>query len=447
MRNKIAGLAVAAWCAGVSAAPVVNNVDIVTKAGSDTITIRYTLENDPAVVTMDLRVNGVSVGENALTNLTGDVNELVGTGSHTIGWRLPAGWSASPRDVSAVVTAWATNCPPDYMVVCLTNFQQKVRYYTSTNSFPAPLEDVRWRTKYLVMRKIPAAGVEWMMGSRKYETSRNTDSEYRRPVVLTEDYYMGIYEMTREQWRLIDNQSNLPAIGNFVPAELAAETDIPVGHISYTNIRGSFDVAEQYRWPASGYDNLPNCRVKSWRTRLGGIRVDLPTEAQWEYACRAGTTAQNYLDVDLKESAARLGEIAWYAENATNATYGCVVPHRVGLLKPNAWGLYDMLGNVNEWCLDWTPYHTADNGTLEVDPVGPASAQINVHPGENSEFRSLRGGCFAYKRDYIRAGWTNGWGLGWNNNRTNECGSDPGMADLAKYSGGLRLCAPAQAVR
>jgi formylglycine-generating enzyme required for sulfatase activity len=105
----------------------------------------------------------------------------------------------------------------------------------------------------------------------------------------------------------------------------------------------------------------------------GGLR--LPTEAEWEYACRAGTkTRFSYGDdADYRQ----LGEYAWYASNSGNKT------HPVGEKKPNGWGLYDVHGNVWEWCQDWYGEYAAGQAA---DPTGPASGSVRV----------LRGGCWFY---------------------------------------------------
>ena len=97
--------------------------------------------------------------------------------------------------------------------------------------------------------------------------------------------------------------------------------------------------------------------------RSGGRPYRLPTEAEWEYAARAGTTEERYGDLD---------EIAWYDSNSGGTT------HRVGEKAPNAWGLHDMLGNVWEWVQDW--YGSYPGGSV-TDPTGPGSGSFRVRRG------------------------------------------------------------------
>ena len=111
--------------------------------------------------------------------------------------------------------------------------------------------------------------------------------------------------------------------------------------------------------------------------RLPGLALRLPTEAQWEYACRAGTgTARYQEDLDA---------IAWYVENSNYET------HEVGQKRPNAWGLYDMLGNVYEWCHDG---HRDYSESVVVDPVGPTDAGAH---------RVIRGGGWGFPAQFVRA--------------------------------------------
>jgi formylglycine-generating enzyme required for sulfatase activity len=116
----------------------------------------------------------------------------------------------------------------------------------------------------------------------------------------------------------------------------------------------------------------------SWDVTKDGYR--LLTEAEWEYACRAGTEGRWYFG----DEEAELGAYAWYDKNSKNTT------HPVGTKKPNAWGLYDMHGNVWEWCWDWYGAYSSEH---QYNPAGPP----------NGEFRVLRGGAFNFPSRNLRS--------------------------------------------
>ena len=127
---------------------------------------------------------------------------------------------------------------------------------------------------------------------------------------------------------------------------------------------------------------------------LTGFEFRLPTEAEWEYACRAGTTTAVY--VNYRDRGNELNEIAWWSGNAGKA------PHHVRQKSPNAWGLYDMIGNVDEWCSDW--FSSYPTGSV-IDPKGPSSGSSRVH----------RGGCWNLGPEWARSASRTSDGPGWRN--------------------------------
>ena len=150
---------------------------------------------------------------------------------------------------------------------------------------------------------------------------------------------MGVYEVTQEQYEAVMGTN--PSM-----------------------FKGPENPVEQVSWN----DAVEFCKKLSTKT---GKMVRLPTEAQWEYACRAGSkTAFGYGD-DADYS--NLGDYAWYTNNSESKT------HPVGQKKPNAWGLYDMHGNVWEWCSDWHAESYANAKTT--DPQGPGSGTHRVVRG------------------------------------------------------------------
>jgi formylglycine-generating enzyme required for sulfatase activity len=171
-------------------------------------------------------------------------------------------------------------------------------------------------------------------------------------VTLTKPFYMGVCEVTNAQWRRV--------MGS-IPSEWK-DDDRPV---------------EQVSWE----DAVEFCRKLSAmrEERNAGRMYRLPTEAEWEYACRAGTTTRYSFGDDKSQ----LGDYGWFDENSGWHT------HPVAQKKPNAWGLYDMHGNVFEWCSDWSGANYVD--IAATDPQGPPLASARVFRG--GSWRRTAGNC------------------------------------------------------
>jgi formylglycine-generating enzyme required for sulfatase activity len=144
-------------------------------------------------------------------------------------------------------------------------------------------------------------------------------------------------------------------------------------------------------------DAVAYCKKVSERT---GRAVRLPTEAEWEYACRAGSTTAYAFGDD----AAQLEKYAWAMKHAWFTKNSGSTTHDVGGKQPNAWRLYDMHGNVWEWCSDW--YKEYYPSTKQSDPTGPSSGKHRV----------LRGGSFNLFADFCRSAIRNGGTPGVRNN-------------------------------
>ena len=189
-------------------------------------------------------------------------------------------------------------------------------------------------------------------------------------VTISKPFYMGVFEVTQKQYQLVTGNN---------PSSYTGDTR-PVEKVSWNTIRGSNN------WPSdktvSSTSFVGKLRAKT------GLELDLPTEAQWEYACRAGTTSKYNNGGDSEADLQTLGR---YCSNG-----GASSQHaKVGSYLPNAWGLYDMHGNVWEWCLDWYSAILA-SGT---DPVGPSSGSDRV----------LRGGCWGHFAYFCASSYRNGY--------------------------------------
>ena len=241
-----------------------------------------------------------------------------------------------------------------------------------------------YKTDKLVLRRVPA-GV-FMMGSPEGEQGR-FGNETQHAAGVSKDFYVGIFEVTQRQWELATGYKP-----SFFRNEDCWKTR-PVERVSYGDIRGDGAGAA---WPADGQHAVdPGSFLYAMR-RLTGLDFDLPTEAQWEYACRAGTTnaLNSGRELTSVTDCPNMAEVGRYGYNrgADNSetcdTAGGTAA--VGSYEPNAWGLYDMHGNVAEWCLDWLGDYAGD----EMDPQGPWEGALRV----------VRGGCWNYGARRCRSG-------------------------------------------
>jgi formylglycine-generating enzyme required for sulfatase activity len=226
----------------------------------------------------------------------------------------------------------------------------QARLVGCTNSdFPAPGLSFVW---------LPPR--QFTMGSPLDEQDRYDHEGPQTRVTLTRGFFLGRYPVTQGEY--------LSVIGSN-PSYFTGDTNRPVEQVSWedaTNYCGQLTQQQQ----TAG--RLPT----GWAYRL-------PTDAEWEYACRAGTTNRLYYGND--PSYTQLGNYAWYSGNSGSTT------HAVGGKLPNRWGLYDMAGNVWQWCQDWW----ADSlpGGSVTNPQGPASGS----------YRVLRGGCWYLGAAYCRS--------------------------------------------
>ena len=376
--HLVAVFAIVSTCA--MAAPSIREDSVEwSQDSAHRVVIDYVLENESAIVTLDVCTNGVSIGGENIQNLRGDVNKKVSAGRRRIFWSPVKSWPnhvVADGSVSMVVSAWSLTNPPDYLVADLV-VSNSVFFYATSNAVPGGVHAATYKEDKLLMRRIPAENVRFRMGSPSTETGRTASLEVAHYVTLTNDYYIGVYPVTQSQYALLwdGNPSKYQ--------EVEHAKWCPVEQVRYNYLRSN-----TLMWPGDGHQ----VSDWSWFGKLRGVTglnsCDLPTSAEWEYACRAGSGGARYADSDVSL-------MAWYKDNSGNAT------KPVGLLMPNRWGLYDMLGNCDEWCLDWLAEGDGySDGSDVTAPVGPESGSKRVS----------RGGCFEDPSSACRCASTYKWG-------------------------------------
>ena len=207
----------------------------------------------------------------------------------------------------------------------------------------------------------------FQMGSPSSEPGRDSDEGPVHEVTISQGFYLGKYEVTQGQWESVMGTRPWQS-RSYVRSGL-----------NYPAVFVSWGDAQEF--------------IRRLNTSLGSEVYRLPTEAEWEYACRAGTTTRWSFGDDesqLGDDESQLGDYAWYRDNAWDV--GERYSHSVGTKRANPWGLYDMHGNVWEWVQDWydRDYYRS---SPSVDPAGPSSGSVRV----------LRGGDFGHHARNVRS--------------------------------------------
>ena len=441
-KTILAAIATAS-CTSFATTPVVSNVTMAQSASSRLVTINYTLDSE-AVVTLDIQTNYLdgaetkwaSIGGAAISGTQtgktsgpaqGDVWKVVSAGSGTITWRPDYMWPdhvIGEGGARAVVTAWALDNPPDYMVADLAD--ATVRYYPGADFLPGGLlanEDYR-KTKF-VLRKIMAKDIEWTKGGNStepgYADNQTIGGEPMYTVQIDNNYYIGVFEVTQTQW-------NMMGIANtfaFQNADVAAMR--PADQVSFNEARGS-------EYPSAPTDSsfLGKLRAKF----SDAYAFDLPSEAQWEFACRAGHglglwndgsrmtfTTATYADENLPRMARYKQNNGWIKDGSTYTQLSnpqiasCTDengPAICGSYEPNDWGLYDMEGNLLEWCLDWFTKNETTLRTL----AGKVNTTKDTAYVNGAGGHVTKGGSWFEDASRCRPGWRwcGGAANGYNNN-------------------------------
>ena len=378
------------WLDGVStraSSGATVTMGAITQADDRTITIPYTLANGPAIVTLEVKTNGAAVAASDLWTAAGDVNCEVATGDHAITWRPDVGLASKSDAMDVRLVVWERDDAPDYMAVDLSpTCASRVRYYVSSNAVPGGVLAPVYRTTSVLMRKIPAKGVAWMMGTPAgAEKGCGTDETYHA-VTLDHNYYIGVFETTQAQWEMImggvwskPSYCAYPGDWAMRPVEFVCYDEIrTVGAATSKNpITKDTSVVID---TASYYPAAP-CATSflgRLRERCGGaVDFDLPSEAEWEFAARAGWGTATWGDgTDMTTGGEELAALGRHQANCGVATLSyqrdttsdaTTLTAVCGSYAPNGFGLYDMFGNVYEWCLDWyAADYASETGAVNV---------------------------------------------------------------------------------
>jgi len=202
---------------------------------------------------------------------------------------------------------------------------------------------------------VPIAAGEFLMGSPDSDGAANDDEKPRHLVKITEPFYLGAMEVTQGQWQTVMRTRpwrNWPGVE-----------------------QGKDYAASFVGWS----DAMEFCRRLSEQE---DVEYRLPTEAEWEYACRGGTTTT----FSFGDDTSNLGQYAWYFDNTQFV--GEDYAHRVGQKLPNPWGLYDMHGNVEEWCQDWYAPFASEKAVI--NPNGPPQGTFRVQRSGNHLSNHIR---------------------------------------------------------
>ena len=390
------------------------------------LVVDYTLANHPGIVRMDVLTNGVSIGVEHLATFTGDYSvtesDVVQPGSRTLRWRARKDWRGNLATNAVVrLSAYYTNqidqIPGVYMRVDL-NDGQSASSYPVVYTFTGPstddaghASDTSDMDRYLWLRRVGSSGpTTYTQGSTTYGslTDNAGTAETKRQVTLSEGFFAGVFPVTQAQYVRVINKINGSQSGG---------SYAPVNYVSYENIRGS-RTGDSVNWPNTGHGKVGESSfLHALRSRTG-LEFDLPTEAQWEFLCRAGTDTDfndgsnlsptnYYIGATLVQNIqydVHLAEIGWFGNSTVVGTGNLPAKgaQRVGQKNPNAWGLYDCHGNVWEWCLDWSASLTTSAVT---DPVGASSGSSRVIRGGGNDNKAFE--CCSARRSDATAGYQN----------------------------------------
>ncbi len=413
-----------AWlavCARAFGEPVVSDVIVQPRwPWSAKVDVHFVLSGVEAPVDVECAFsNGGADLSVPAASLSGDLADLV-NGAYTITWDPGEAGLAEARKLDSLAVELSPVPAKTWMIVDLAasladTAEARISYTNEVVGANGEWSDY-CKTNCVVLRRIKAGS--FTMGAKSGESSRGIETGFRRNVTLTKDFYIGVFEVPQTLYKKV--------LGSGYPYKSGEDFTIdadfrPVARVGYGHLRND-------SWSCT--NTLAEARTvtdTSWigkfRAKTGGaLLFDLPTEAQWEYACRAGTDSSFYNGLDISSASAAtdtnldaLG--VRYKGNGGWAAGWSAVPSdpssvgtengtaRIGSCIPNAWGLYDMLGNADEWVLDWavdSANHAlfAEAVAQTVDPRGPSLSNNanNCRVFKGGSFNRDASGCRSSSR-------------------------------------------------
>ena len=269
------------------------------------------------------------------------------------------------------------------LLVFYTLAQEKILSQLPDTSFTTYEQSIAGSS--LKFKMIPVKGGSFMMGSPANEKGRNEDEGPQKKFTVS-SFWMGAYEVTHDEFDIFFKDAST-SVNSGVDA---------ITRPSSQYIDLSWGMGRGGGFPVNSMQQRTGLMYCRWLYKKTGVFYRLPTEAEWEYACRAGSSSKYFFGDDEGE----LEKYAWYNKNSKN------VYHKVGQLQPNAFGLYDMLGNVAEWVLDqYDENYFTKMKEGEVDPELKPSSR---HP------RLLKGGSYVANAAELRCASKIKWLPEWN---------------------------------